>query len=153
MVDHHAYALLPRDAFPGAGSRFQVPVRAALPQDPAVDHNHQPSGRHRRGGRGGQGAADRAADFGLLLDPFARALHLLVNHRFVHHHAPTIGHRRRLGVRRRGNRREAKFRRQPRRGFLRRHQYPRPRLRAKPCFGDRLLAVVNGQLDQPQFGG
>jgi hypothetical protein len=31
------------------------------------------------------------------------------------------------------------------------HQSPRPLLRANPGFRRRLLAVVNPQLDQPQF--
>ena len=113
-----------------------------MPQPPAVHHDHQRRRWQRRFGRvrGGQRRPRRQADLGLLLGARARPLHLLMNHRIIHHHAPTRDDGGGWGVGSRRDRRETKFLGQPRRDFLMRHQSPRPLLGTKPFLRARVPA-------------
>lgn len=87
----------------------------------------------------------------LLISTLAGTLHLLMNERVIHRHAPAGRHGGGLLV---GSRRDcgkAKFLGQAGRELLMRRKSPRLLLGAKPFLRLRILAVINRQFDQPQF--
>ena len=75
-----------------------------------------------------------------------------MNDRIIHDHAPLRRHSGGLLIRRGRHRREAQLRGQPGRDLLMRRQPPGSLLGTKPFLRLGILAVIRGQLDQPQFG-
>jgi len=119
-----------------------------MAQHPAIHHDHQRA-RGRGDLVGGTGGAPRLR---LLLGARPGKLHLPMNARVIHRHTPLGGDSRRLFIGSGRSSRETKLLGQAGRDLLMRQKSPGLLLGTNPLLRLDVLTVINGQLDQTQFG-